>query len=92
MSVGTAAHGDDSVEDLASVTAFAGPQREEFDRLRHRLQLTNLRIARLYFLVKEQGAEEPEAETQTAVEELFISDSEFQAHLGVLCEARGGAL
>ncbi|MBJ96117.1 MAG: hypothetical protein CMP23_16765 [Rickettsiales bacterium] len=87
MSVGTAAQGDDSVEDLASVTAFAGPQREEFDRLRHRLQLTNLRIARLYFLVKEQGAEEPEAETQTAVEELFISDSEFQAHLGVLCGA-----
>ncbi len=85
MSAGPAAANDESAGIEAALKAMAGPQQEEFDRLRLRLQLTNMRIARLYSLVKGQKGDPADEEAQSAVEELFISDAEFQAHLGVLC-------
>jgi len=69
---------------VAEGAATAGPEQEEFDRLRRRLQLTNLRIARLYTLLKAQKDEAPEEESQDVLDELYISDAEFQQHLGAL--------
>ena len=69
---------------VAEGAATAGPEHEEFDRLRRRLQLTNLRIARLYTLLKAQKDEAPEEESQDVLDELYISDAEFQQHLGAL--------
>ncbi len=57
-------------------------QAEEFERLRLRLELTNLRIARLYLLGKGQAAQS--AESTDPLEELYVSDSEFQGHLAAL--------
>ena len=66
------------------------PEAEEFERLRRRLQLTNLRVARLYLLMKGTRAtspiEEPEeeGESKDPLEELYVSDQEFQQHLSAL--------
>ena len=57
-------------------------QAEEFERLRLRLELTNLRIARLYLLGKGQAAQSSEG--ADPLEELYVSDSEFQGHLSAL--------
>ena len=61
-------------------------EAEEFSRLRRRLQLTNLRIARLYLLLK--GTRGPDAEgddqARDPLEELYVTDQEFQQHLSAL--------
>ena len=59
------------------------PPTEEFERLRLRLELTNLRIARLYLLGKGQSAAE-KGENLDPLEELYVSDTEFQGHLAAL--------
>jgi hypothetical protein len=56
---------------------------DEFERLRRRLQLTNLRIARLYLLLKGHKAP-PEGERADVLEELYVTDQEFQQHLSAL--------
>ena len=66
------------------------PEAEEFERLRRRLQLTNLRVARLYLLMKGSqatsgsDAPEEEGESKDPLEELYVSDQEFQQHLSAL--------
>ena len=60
-----------------------GGQQEEFERLRRRLQLTNLRIARLYILIKGSKAGREE-EDRDVLEELWVTDQEFQQHLSAL--------
>lgn len=66
------------------------PEAEEFERLRRRLQLTNLRVARLYLLMKGTQAKAPLAEpeedgaTTDPLEDLYVSDQEFQQHLSAL--------
>ena len=85
MSSGPAAANEHARGVEAALAAMAGPESGQFDRLRLRLQLTNMRIARLYSLVKGQKTEPVDEDAQNAVEELFISDNEFQAHLGALC-------
>lgn len=62
-------------------------EAEEFDRLRRRLQLTNLRVARLYLLLKGSRAPSPDVEPDPdsdPLEDLYVSDSEFQQHLSAL--------
>ena len=59
------------------------PVSEEFERLRLRLELTNLRIARLYLLGKGQSSADPQ-ENLDPLEELYVSDTEFQGHLAAL--------
>lgn len=59
------------------------PPSEEFERLRLRLELTNLRIARLYLLGKGQANADPQ-ENLDPLEELYVSDTEFQGHLAAL--------
>jgi len=85
MSRGPAAANEEGAGLEAALAELAGSQKEEFDRLRLRMQLTNMRIARLYSLIKGQKGGPADEEAQSAVEELFISDQEFQAHLGALC-------
>ena len=66
------------------------PEAEEFERLRRRLQLTNLRIARLYLLMKGTQAvgnspeDAEEGASKDPLEELYVSDQEFQQHLSAL--------
>ncbi len=55
-----------------------------FARLRRRLQLTNLRIARLYLLLKGQSRAHDDAEQRDVLEELYVTDHEFQQHLSAL--------
>jgi surfactin synthase thioesterase subunit len=62
---------------------IAGADQEEFERLRRRLQLTNLRIARLYILAKGSKSA-PETEDRDVLEELWVTDQEFQQHLAAL--------
>lgn len=61
---------------------------EEFERLRRRLQLTNLRVARLYLLLKGSKAPAPDSpeldEDGDPLEDLYVTDSEFQQHLSAL--------
>ncbi len=65
-------------------TALAAPtQQDEFERLRRRLQLTNLRIARLYILLKGSKAAR-EVEDRDVLDELWVTDQEFQQHLSAL--------
>ncbi len=56
----------------------------ELDRLRRRLELTNLRIARLYVLGKGQRSELPGDGDRTVLDDLYVSDTEFQQHLSAL--------
>jgi hypothetical protein len=58
-------------------------QQEEFERLRRRLQLTNLRIARLYILLKGSKGRSDEND-RDVLEELWVTDQEFQQHLSAL--------
>mgnify|MGYP000595296439 CR=1 FL=1 len=66
----------------------AVPESEEFERLRRRLQLTNLRVARLYLLLKGSKAPTPDSpeldEDGDPLEDLYVSDQEFQQHLAAL--------
>ncbi len=59
-------------------------EEREFGRLRRGLQLTNLRIGRLYLLTKGQREPLPPEETEGPLEELYVSDQEFQQHLSAL--------
>jgi hypothetical protein len=65
-----------SLPDLASA--------DEFGRLRRGLQLTNLRIGRMYLLTKGHSTAPPAAEPQGPLEELYVTDQEFQQHLSAL--------
>jgi SpoVK/Ycf46/Vps4 family AAA+-type ATPase len=56
----------------------------ELERLRRRLELTNLRIARLYVLGKGQRAAAPPEADRTVLDDLYVSDTEFQQHLSAL--------
>ncbi len=66
------------------------PEAEEFERLRRRLQLTNLRVARLYLLMKGtqsvglSSEDEEEGAPKDPLEDLYVSDQEFQQHLSAL--------
>ncbi|MCO4768926.1 MAG: ATP-binding protein [Deltaproteobacteria bacterium] len=66
----------------------AVPEAEEFERLRRRLQLTNLRVARLYLLLKGSKAPAPDSpeldEDGDPLEDLYVTDQEFQQHLSAL--------
>ncbi len=58
---------------------------EEFGRLRRGLQLTNLRVGRLYLLTKGSGhTVVPEEDADGPLEELYVTDQEFQQHLSAL--------
>jgi hypothetical protein len=63
-------------------------EAEEFERLRRRLQLTNLRVARLYLLLKGTKAPTPDSpeldEDGDPLEDLYVTDQEFQQHLSAL--------
>ena len=63
-------------------------EAEEFERLRRRLQLTNLRVARLYLLLKGTKAPGPDSpelnEDGDPLEDLYVTDQEFQQHLSAL--------
>jgi AAA+ superfamily predicted ATPase len=78
------------VSDQLPVTGAAGSivaspdEAREFGRLRRGLQLTNLRIGRLYLLSKGQRQAAPAAEPDGPLEELYVSDQEFQQHLSAL--------
>ncbi len=62
-----------------------GPaEAREFGRLRRGLQLTNLRIGRLYLLSKGHRQAVPEDGPEGPLEELYVSDQEFQQHLSAL--------
>jgi len=58
---------------------------DEFGRLRRGLQLTNLRIGRMYLLTKGHSGGGPTAEPPDGpLEELYVTDQEFQQHLSAL--------
>lgn len=57
---------------------------EEFSRLRRGLQLTNLRIGRMYLLTKGHSGAPPADEPEGPLEELYVTDQEFQQHLSAL--------
>ena len=59
-------------------------EAREFGRLRRGLQLTNLRIGRLYLLSKGHRQAVPEEGPEGPLEELYVSDQEFQQHLSAL--------
>lgn len=53
-----------------------------FGLLRRRLQLTNLRIARLYLLHKADRV--PAQDERDVLDEMYVTDQEFQRHLSAL--------
>ena len=59
-------------------------EAREFGRLRRGLQLTNLRIGRLYLLTKGHRQAVPDEGPEGPLEELYVSDQEFQQHLSAL--------
>ena len=59
-------------------------EAREFGRLRRGLQLTNLRIGRLYLLTKGHRQAIPEEGPEGPLEELYVTDQEFQQHLSAL--------
>jgi len=59
------------------------PLDREFQRLRERLELTNLRITRLYLLGKARRGPD-DAEDLDPLDRLYVSDLEFQGHLAAL--------
>ena len=72
--------------EVTGLVPAAEVDEREFGRLRRGLQLTNLRIGRLYLLTKGHRDARPQEDEEAdgPLEELYVSDQEFQQHLSAL--------